>query len=323
MEMMNRAVEKVLIVDDDAAIRGLLAELLRDDGYEAVEATGGDDALERYKAMPFDLILTDIRMAGMDGITLLKEVRAVNADAHVIIMTSHASMDTALSALKLGAYDYLMKPFESLDLVLAAVARALESVRLQKERELLVASLTRNNLALERLTKLFRERAIRDGLTGLYNHRYFNEALAQEAERARRYSRQLAVLFIDVDHFKTYNDTHGHQRGDDLLRELGTILKNKIRDSDLAARWGGEEFVVLAPETGVEGAQAIAENLRAQVAASPFFESESQPGGAITISIGVAVMDPAEDDTSSLIFRADQAVYEAKRAGRNLVRVAA
>ena len=117
MELMNRSVEKILIADDDSAIRGLLAELLRDDGYEVVEAASGDEALERYKALPFDLIVSDIRMGGMDGISLLQEVRSVNADAHVIIMTSHASMDSALSALKLGAYDYLLKPFESLDLV--------------------------------------------------------------------------------------------------------------------------------------------------------------------------------------------------------------
>ena len=323
MEFINRRVENILIADDDAAIRGLLAELLRDEGYEVAEAVSGEEALERYKTQPFDLILTDIRMAGMDGIALLQEVRSVNADAHVIIMTSHASMDTALSALKLGAYDYLLKPFESLDLVLTAVKRSVESVALQKERELLVASLTRNNLELERLNKFFREMAIRDGLTGLYNHRYFNEALAQEVERARRYRRQLAVLFIDVDHFKTYNDTHGHQRGDDLLRELGSILNKQIRESDLAARWGGEECVVMAPETDAEGARAIAEHLREAVASSPFFASESQPGGAVTVSVGVAVISLDEDDAASLIFRADQAVYEAKRAGRNVVRLAA
>ncbi|MBT8136322.1 MAG: diguanylate cyclase [Gammaproteobacteria bacterium] len=312
----------ILVVDDDNAIRGIVAEVLSDDGHDVEEAESAEAALKRLESGGIDLVITDIRMAGMDGIGLLREIRRRDTAIQVIIMTSHASMDAAVSALKAGAYDFLTKPFENLDVITETAKRALDAVRMSRERDLLVATLTRNNVELERMNNFFRDLAIKDGLTNLYNHRHFQEALTAEVERSKRYQRDVSVLFIDVDHFKTYNDTQGHPAGDEVLRGIAKMLLEHARDTDTVARWGGEEFVLLAPETSVDKASELAERIRAAVAAYPFQGRETQPKGLITVSIGVATLDPAGSH-ESIVARADTAVYEAKAAGRNAVRVAA
>ncbi len=319
---MGRQIEHILVADGDGGVRDTVAQVLRDDGFVVTGAAGSDEALSCYETEPIDLVICDIALADSHGRSLVEQIRAINADSQVIVMASHASMDSALDAIRVGAYDYLVKPFDTPELISAAARRALESVAMQKERQLLIASLTKNNRELERLNKFFRDMAIRDGLTGLYNHRYFNEALGQEVERARRYRRCLTVLFIDVDHFKAYNDTHGHQRGDDLLRALATLLTDNTRESDIVARWGGEEFVLMAPETDSAGGRSIAEHLRNAIADHPFHDGDTQPGGAVTVSIGVATIVDGNGTAQDVIFRADNAVYDAKRAGRNAVRVA-
>ena len=311
----------VLVVDDDAAIRGIVAEVLSDDGHDVEEVESAEAALERLKAGGIDLVMTDIRMSGMDGLTLLSEIRKQDDIIQVIIMTSHGTMDAAVGALKSGAYDFLTKPFESLEVISATAKRALDAVRMARERNLLVATLTRNNAELERMNNFFRDLAIKDGLTNLYNHRHLQEAITAEVERSKRYDRDLSVLFIDVDHFKTYNDTQGHPAGDEVLRGLSKLLLEHARDTDVVARWGGEEFVLLAPETSCAEATELAERLRAAVSAFPFQGRETQPNGLVTISVGVATLEP-DGSHESLVSRADAAVYDAKAAGRNTVRVA-
>ncbi len=320
-EELTRMAGKILVVDDDMAIRGVVSEVLMDDGHQVETAASAEEALEKFNSDDFGLVMSDIRMSGMNGIQLLEAIKAKEDPAQFVIMTSHASIETAIQAIKLGAYDYLVKPFESLELISNTASRALESLMLARERDLLVASLTRNNAELERLNKFFRELAIRDGLTGLYNHRYFHEALSGEVDRARRYERELSVLFIDVDYFKAFNDTHGHQKGDELLKELAELLEARVRETDVVARWGGEEFVIMAPETGASDAAEMAESLRQSVADHPFPDRETQPAERITVSIGVATLLSNGTD-KSLVFRADKAVYEAKAKGRNAVCIA-
>lgn len=314
--------DRVLVVDDDASVRGMVAEVLRDDGYAVIEAASAEEALSRSGEHGFDLVLTDIRMPGMDGITLLERLRERHSGAHVVVMTSHACVDTAIGALKRGAYDYLSKPFQCLDVISETARRALDNARLVREREALIATLAKNNQELEKLNRFFRELAIRDGLTGLYNHRHLHEVLHVEVERARRYRRELALVFADVDHFKHYNDTHGHQHGDQVLRSIAEILRRNVRETDFVARWGGEEFVVVAPETPAGEGVEMAEKLRRLVEAFPFHGRETMPGGCITISAGVAVLDPGLTQ-EALVRRADEAVYRAKERGRNVVCLAA
>jgi two-component system, cell cycle response regulator len=313
---------KVLVADDDAAIRSLVSEVLTDEGFSVRVAVDGQEALQIFAEFDPDLVFTDQRMPGRSGLEVLAQVRALKPLTHVVIMTSYASLENAIAALKNGAYDYLLKPFEDLDLIACVARRASENVLLMRERERLLESLSAQNAELERLNAQLRDMALKDGLTGLFNHRYAQEAIAATVEQALQDGRAVSILFADVDHFKFYNDTYGHQKGDDVLRSIGDILKVSCRPGDLAARWGGEEFVVLLPDTDSRGAQAQAERLRAAVAAIRDPGQHTQPGGVLSVSIGVASLPQHADGAASLLYQADSALYEAKHAGRNTIRSA-
>lgn len=311
---------KILIVDDDLAIRSVVGEVLTDEGYETTLAASGEEALEIFRRGGYGVVLTDIRMGGMNGVELLKAIKQIDPLAHVIIMTSYASIESAIAVLKAGAYDYLMKPFEDLELVISAAKRAMQSVDLIAERESLVQTLKRKNTELERANEQLQEIAVRDGLTGLFNHRYFQEILTKEAARAARHGHGLSLLFLDVDDFKRYNDTHGHQLGDTLLKQLSHIIMGAMREVDVVARYGGEEFVIILPETDKPVALQVAEKLRKLVEEHPFKGESSQPGGRVTISLGVSTWNGDGKTAAELIQKADQALYVAKGEGKNCVR---
>ena len=312
--------ERILVVDDEESIRNIVSEVLNEAGYEVTCASNGEEALETFRRNPFSLVLADIKMDGMSGIQLLEEIKKIQPDTQVVIMTSYVSMDTALSAMRSGAYDYVIKPFEDLELISAVSDRAIDKIRLLAENRVLVENLKRKNDELERLNGFLKEQASRDGLTGLYNHRYFHEALSIEVARSRRYEHSFSLIFLDVDHFKRYNDTHGHIEGDQVLHTLGNIFRERLRETNLAARYGGEEFVILLPETTKEGACIVAEDIRKVVEDFPFPGREAQPTGRLTVSLGVATFPEDAKDGSTVIQRADQALYRAKNEGRNRVR---
>ncbi|MBC7961866.1 MAG: GGDEF domain-containing protein [Steroidobacteraceae bacterium] len=161
--------------------------------------------------------------------------------------------------------------------------------------------------------------SIRDGLTGIYNHRYFQEFLAMELARSPRYDNGFPLLFLDIDHFKNYNDSHGHLDGDSLLCMFANVLAGRFRKMDLVARYGGEEFVILLLDITCREAQRLAEELRRLIEEYPFKGGETQPGGRITVSIGVASFPDHGPDAASLIRAADSALYDAKHRGRNKV----
>jgi diguanylate cyclase (GGDEF)-like protein len=270
---------------------------------------------------PFPLVMTDIYMGKMTGIDLLQEIRVQDSDAMVVVMTSHASLETATMALRNGAYDYLVKPFDDIDMISAVVGRAIDRSRLNAANRALMADLKRNAEQLEQLNAKLTDMANRDGLTGLYNHRYLRETLDQELSRSRRHGREFSLLFLDIDHFKHYNDTHGHLAGDNLLCTLATLLHERSRGETLAARYGGEEFVLLVPESGSPAALRYAEILREMVAEHPFPGRETQQFGCVTISVGVATFPEAGKDATTLIDHADKALYASKNSGRNRVSV--
>ena len=321
-EPINQARLRVLIVDDETSLRDLLEEVLTDDGYEVTTAEDGEQGLRLFHEQPYPLVITDIRMPGIDGIELLQRIKADNEDAQVIIITSHASLDSAVTALRAGAYDYLIKPFEDLDLISAVVGRAFEKVRLVVENRGLLEKLRIKNQQLEAANAVLREKAIRDGLTNLYNHRYFQESLALEVSRSHRYGREFSIVFFDVDYFKYFNDTHGHPKGDTVLESIGWILRKRLRSTDLACRYGGEEFVLLLTETDKQGAAVLAEDLRREIEQHPFAGEEAQPEGKLTVSIGVAAYPTDGEDASTLLKNADQALYSSKQKGRNCVTAA-
>lgn len=309
----------ILIADDEPSMRSMLSQLLQEEGYQVIEAESGDDALAKFQQHLCPLVITDIRMPGLNGIELLHEIKRIKPGTLVIIITSYASTESVIATLRAGAYDYLTKPFEEISQITSVVGRAAEQIALTTENIYLIDKLKKSNLELARLNTIFKEQSIRDGLTELYNHRRFQEALALEIERGRRYQRTFSLIFFDVDNFKIYNDTHGHLEGDRLLQTLAQLTDKRIRKVDLLARYGGEEFIILLPETTAPQALQLAENIRIMIAEHPFPGRESMPGGNVTVSIGVANFPDDGKDGPSLVKNADRKLYQAKHSGRNRV----
>ena len=307
----------ILVADDELAIRNLVGELLTDEGHVVTLAEDGEDALEKFKKEWHEIVFSDIRMPKMTGIELLGEIRKMTELTQFIIMTSHASVDNSIAALKKGAFDYILKPFDDLDIVVDAAQRAIANLSAIREQQYLLNTLSRQNEELGTLNKKFRELAIRDGLTGLFNHRHGEDRLADEVDRARKFNRNLSLLFIDLDNFKFFNDKHGHLAGDEVLHSLGKLMSGATRDSDTLARWGGEEFIIIAPETNEQQACQLAETIRKLVAAYAFPHADQQPLGHVSLSIGVATMSDGIANAEQLLKLADKAVYRAKESGRD------
>ena len=317
MPNSGRLIMNILIADDEVSIRELVGEILESEGHEITLAEDGEDALEKFKRTWHEIVFSDIRMPKMNGIELLAAVKEINANTQFVVMTSHASIDNSIEALKKGAFDYILKPFEDLDVVADAAKRAMANLSGIRRQKYLLDTLSRQNEELDTLNIKFRDLAIRDGLTGLFNRRYAQERLDKEFDRATRFTRELSVLFMDLDHFKFFNDTHGHQAGDEILQVLAALMTQAVRESDTLARWGGEEFVVVAPETNQEDACMLAERIRKSVAGHPFPNAAQQPLGIVSLSIGVASISNGTESPEKLLRFADDAVYCAKDSGRN------
>jgi diguanylate cyclase (GGDEF)-like protein len=309
---------RILVVDDEPTLRTVIGRVLRTAGHEVATAASAEEALERFREAPFPIVITDIVMAGMSGLDLLREVRREVPDTLVVIMTSHASLETATTALREGAYDFLLKPFEDLFMINAVVDRARYRLELQSRNHLLARQLQTYAEELERLNRELKETADHDGLTGLYNHRYFLRALEIETARSVRHGHCYALIMLDVDHFKDFNDAHGHPAGDEVLRQLATVLRTQ-REENVCARYGGEEFVLLLPETDRAGAVELAERIRTMVEELAVPGFDSRPLGRITVSLGIACFPEDGRDPAGLVRRADEALYRAKGEGRNRV----
>lgn len=466
------------VVDDEESIRSILQETLGPAGYTVETFPTAEHALARIKEAPPHVIMSDIRMPGMSGIQLLEKVRELSADIQFIVMTSHASLETAINAIRLGAYDYLHKPFEDIGDVLITVDRTIEKLYLQYQNEQLLEELSHKNKALTTLNaRIAREKeevvrinslmtaiakakevsdtiqvfldhtsqlsggarvlflrylpayyslllshgsqyqidemkkiginlkdidpkgamdilrnpqsmpqleslmhqvfavpqylampietedefvgivivcvdmtdpsmrrvfdsfvqifkvsysnaalqkrihnmAIRDALTGLYNRRFFNEKLDEEVSRSRRTRMPVSLIYMDIDHFKKYNDQNGHPMGDQLLKMFATVLQKTSRKNDIVCRIGGEEFVIILAHTDSKGAAIKAEKLRRVIEATKFPFGEKQPLGKVSASIGVSEYPSLSSDAESMVKSADEALYQVKQTTRNRV----
>lgn len=310
---------RILVADDEESLRSVTNQVLTGDGHEVTLASSGEEALEAFLKQPFPLVITDIKLGDMSGLELLQKIKQVRQDTQVVIMTTGESLNAAMDAMRTGAYDYMIKPFDDTEVISKVAGRAMEKIRLTEENRSLLAKLKKKSEELEFANKALRELSIRDGLTGLYNHRYFQETIATEIFRSRRYSRTFSLLFMDIDLFKKYNDVNGHPEGDKLLITLSRILVENLRSSDFVARYGGEEFVMILPETPKKSAFGVADEIRRKIADHPFDGREALPQGKVTVSMGVASYPEDGRDVSSLILIADQALYQAKAQGRNKI----
>lgn len=295
----------VLIVDDSATIRAVVRMRLEERGYEVREADNGTAAIEQCLAAPPDVVLLDIEMPGLNGHEVLARLKAEESvkDIPVVFLTDHADMAEVLRGLEGGANDYLRK--SAVEELVARVGAAARVKKLQDEMRLL-------NLQLDKTSRT-------DVLTGLFNRRHLEEQLRKSISTGRRREEPVGLLLFDLDHFKSVNDTYGHPAGDAVLAEFARRLEAGLRAGDIAGRWGGEEFLVILPHTGLAGTVEAGERIRSAVAGEPFF-ADDQPIGVTVSGGGAAGVGMSDED---LVHRADNGLYEAKDRGRNCVVVTA
>ena len=285
---------KALVVDDEALLCELFDDMLTEMGYDIEVAMSADEALETLRKTQFDVVLLDLMLGPVSGFTVLEKIRRMYYPPMVLVMTGYGSTDVAIEAMKQGAADFIMKPVEP----------NLLDIRIRK---------VMNERRAQRL-------AITDGLTGLHNRRYFEDRLDEEIQRSRRYDRPMSIIMIDIDFFKQFNDTCGHLKGDDVLRQLSHILQDHSRETDITARYGGEEFVMILPETSLESSRMLGERIRKAVDEVVFEGEERIPAKNLTVSVGVSCLTDDEGGYDALD-RADRALYKSKQAGKNLVTV--
>jgi two-component system, cell cycle response regulator len=296
----------ILVVDDNPDNLEIISTRLRFRGYEVAMAERGEEAIAKVKEVSPDLILLDIMMPDMDGYEVARRIRGDETVAYIpiIVVTARDSTEDKVTGLDAGADDYLTKPINFPELE-ARVRSMLRIKRLQDQLE-------EKNRELEQLS-------ISDGLTGLYNHRHMHELLADEYDRSRRTEEPVSVVMFDLDLFKEVNDTQGHQAGDRVLEEVADILRESAREIDKLGRYGGEEFMVILPDTGPEAGVTFAERVREMVESQRFDIQADEPA-RITVSSGVASFPESEADSPRrLVHYADVALYSAKKAGRNRV----
>lgn len=288
----------LLIVDDEKQNRTLLTELLQDD-YQIILAKNGVQALERAQSHVPDLILLDVLMPEMDGLAVIRALKAADATRHipVIFVSALDTPDDEERGLDLGAVDYVAKPFHPP----------------------IVRARVRNHLQAVHQRRLLEQLALIDSLTEIPNRRRFTEVYEREWRRCMRNQRPLSLIMLDVDLFKRYNDTHGHAAGDMVLKQVARAIQSALkRPADFAARFGGEEFVVVLPDIDAANGWQMAERIRLGVEAEHIPYPESDAGPWLTISLGGATLVPSGVEVDARLFdEADRVLYEAKGNGRN------
>jgi two-component system cell cycle response regulator len=295
---------RILIVDDRPTSSDRIARMLEGTHTVDIEANP-NEALFHAAEGNYDLLIVSLGLENFDGLRLCSQVRSLDRTRNVSILAiADADNNTRLvRGLEIGVNDYLMRPVDRNELM----ARVRTQVRKKRYTERL-----RDNVQMSI------EAAITDALTGLHNRRYMESHVGTLVEQATSRGKPLTVLVLDIDYFKSINDTHGHDAGDDVLREFAVRIRKSIRGIDLACRYGGEEFVVLMPETDLAVATMVAERLRRRIASEPFPIQGGTGQIEVTISIGIAALGRG-DTAANVLKRADQALYRAKRDGRNRV----
>jgi two-component system cell cycle response regulator len=296
---------RVLIVDDRQSSYERIVATLASEHTVDVEVDPSE-ALFHAAEGNYDLVIVSLGLKNFDGLRLCSQLRSLDRTRNVpILAVAEADNNQRLvRGLEIGINDHLIRPIDKNEM--------LARVRTQIKRKRYTERLRDN-------VQLTVEMAITDALTGLHNRRYMETHLSTLVEQAAARGKPLAALIIDIDYFKSVNDSHGHDAGDDVLREFALRIRKSIRNIDLACRYGGEEFVIVMPETDMAVATMVAERLRRRIASEPFAIQQGARNLDVTISIGIAALDGPSDNAAAMLKRADTALYRAKRDGRNRV----
>lgn len=303
---------RVLVVEDSREQRNSLVALLEARGYEVSAVSSGLEALKSIKQSAPDVVILDVVLEDMDGHSVCRWLRLTEStrDSVIIMLTVKNDVKERIEGLHVGADDYLPKPYDD-DELEARMYAALRSRSVKFE-------LRRRNVELEGMLTRAEQVAMTDAVTGLFNRRRFTDVLKREWATAKRYGHVLSCAMVDVDNFKQVNDKHGHGAGDDALRRVAELVLGSVREVDLCARYGGDEFAVLLPHTPHDKAMLVMERIRVKLIAA---RADWGPAnGSVSISVGVASSEDASIKTpDELVEAADAALYEAKRDGRDRV----
>lgn len=278
---------RILIAEDEEPVRELLTDILADAGYDVRGVSTGEKALDEIGEENYTLLLTDLRMPGMNGIDLIREAKKIDENICVIVITGYPSVQSVVESMREGVSDYLAKPFDIKEIKLA-VDRAVEKAR-HKES--------------------YRDLVVLDSLTGLYNYRRFHEVLPNEIERTKRYSQPFSLLMLDIDDFKKFNEANGHLAGDKLLADISKLFLAAIRKADTVFRYGREEFLIFLPHIGKSGASKAASRLLKLI----------KQRLSVTVSIGIVSCPEDASLGEELIGKLEAALHQAKQSGKNRV----
>lgn len=297
---------RILIIDDDPFNISLIEGILAKQPYLIESCDSADITFPLLEKKTFNLVLCDVIMPGINGLDITAKIKELYPDLPVIQMTSISDVAYIERAFDVGAVDFIQKPIRAVELRM----RVRNILKIKQTQDYL-------NLALHELNEKIRKlelMVVTDSLTGLYNHKYIIERLGAEIAGAKRYKKNVSIVMFDLDYFKSVNDTYGHQAGDDVLERISNIIREETRETDIAGRYGGEEFMVILPNIGLEGGNAFAEKIRKKVNEIKW----KYKGLTTTISAGVAEYKDGQTP-KELIAHADKLLYQAKSLGRNRV----
>ena len=305
---------RILFADDSRTLRTTLGDQMRAMGHEVIEATEGRQAVELFRRQEPDLVVLDVDMPVMNGYETARQIRAAAGDHEwipIIFLSGNVRDNDIAAGIEAGGDDYLAKPVSPV--VLRAKIAAMQRITDMRGR---LVALTRE---LSGINASLREQSAQDALTGIPNRRSFDTAFEQEWNHATRSGKPLALILADVDHFKRYNDTYGHQQGDECLKAVAGAMRQAARRKvDMVARYGGEEFAMLLPDTPAVSALLVAGRVLEVVRALHLPHSTSSTSGHVTISLGVCATVPRPElRPEQLVKITDKALYEAKSKGRN------
>lgn len=299
--MVNDKSPLILLVDDNPDNLKILAQVIEGQEYDVSFAMSGDEVFDSLSVSIPDLILLDVMMPGMDGFEVCEKLKSMEPykDIPVIFLTARTDSEDLVHGFESGAVDYIAKPFHRSELL----ARVKTHLELKKSRDTL-------NEMLRRLEQL----SVTDALTGIYNRRFLMEEMKNLKMHTERYGTFFSIAICDIDNFKNINDKFGHDYGDYVLKSITTIINNNIRAQDFFGRWGGEEFLLVLPNTDAAGAYVICEKLRSIVSNESFSFKDKTQNVTMTFGISQSIIDYSVDDT---IKHADVALYKGKNSGKN------